>query len=73
MKRLSMIQPGRVYVLFCRNGQHRGRVVRRDALHVDLECQGELVRVGIVDVLAVLEPATPAPGIARWGTEVATA
>ncbi len=51
-----LIQPGRDYVLFVSGRQYEGRVVRVDAIHVEVLCDGRAHRLAVRDVHAVLEP-----------------
>ena len=52
----KVMEFGRMYVVFARGRQFRGRVLRVERGYVDLACGGEVKRLGAREVKAVLEP-----------------
>ncbi len=61
MQMVDKLVVGRSYVLFTRDGHVRGRLVRKDALLLELqEERGGVARIGRNEVFAVLEPSAPA-------------
>ncbi len=73
MKIIHLVHPGQHYVLFTREGQFFGRVIRRDALHVEIECHGEIIRLGVHQVHAVLETESEELRCGPWLMPSATA
>ena len=47
---------GRMYIVFARGRQFRGRVLRIERAFVDLACGASVTRLGAREVKAVLEP-----------------
>lgn len=49
---------GRLYVVFARGRQYRGRAIRISGTYVDLACGNQVTRLGAREVKAVLQPST---------------
>ena len=60
----KVMEFGRMYVVFARGRQFRGRVVRLDHTCVDIASGDNITRLGAREVKAVLEP--PVRGEAQF-------
>ncbi|MCB9738314.1 MAG: hypothetical protein H6747_03535 [Deltaproteobacteria bacterium] len=66
MQLVDKLVIGRRYVLFAKDGHIEGKLVRKDALMVEVQrADGSTVRLGRQQVFAVLEPSArrPASGL----------
>ena len=59
MDLLTIIVPGRSYILCVRNDTYDGKVLRKSDRIIEMSCDGRLVRLDAREVSVVLERANP--------------
>ncbi len=59
MDLLTIIVPGRTYILCVGDTTYDGKVLRKSDRIIEMSCDGRLVRLDAREVSVVLEPANP--------------